>query len=97
MKHVTLLGENMHVTLKQLQAFTTVARHLSFTLAAKELNLTQPAVSMQVKQLESQIGQPLFEQMGKKIFLTEAGREVRGYARSSYLLQVAQNYQNRRI
>jgi len=72
----------MHVTLKQLQAFTTVTRHLSFTLAAKELNLTQPAVSMQVKQLENQIGQPLLEQMGKKIYLTEAGREVRGYART---------------
>ncbi|MBL4692287.1 MAG: LysR family transcriptional regulator [Magnetovibrio sp.] len=46
------------------------------------MNLTQPAVSMQVKQLEEQIGQPLFEQMGKKIYLTEAGREVRQYARA---------------
>jgi len=72
----------MNITLKQLLAFTTVARHLSFTRAAADLNLTQPAVSMQVKQLEIQIGQPLFEQMGKKIYLTEAGREVRQYARS---------------
>jgi len=72
----------MNVTIKQLLAFKTVARHASFTRAAEELNLTQPAVSMQVKQLEVQIGQPLFEQMGKKIYLTEAGREVRQYARS---------------
>ena len=72
----------MHVTLKQLDAFTAVARHLSFTRAAEELHLTQPAVSMQIKQLENQIGQALFEQMGKKIFLTEAGREVRQYART---------------
>ena len=71
----------MHVTIRQLEAFTAVARNLSFTRAAEELNLTQPAVSMQIKQLEGQVGQPLFEHMGKKIFLTEAGREVRQYAR----------------
>lgn len=72
----------MHVTLRQLEAFTTVARHLSFTRAAEELNLSQPAVSMQIKQLEGQMGQALFEHMGKKIYLTEAGRDVRQYARS---------------
>lgn len=72
----------MHVTLRQLEAFAAVARHLSFTRAAEELNLSQPAVSMQIKQLESQMGQALFEQMGKKIYLTEAGRDVRQYARS---------------
>lgn len=72
----------MHVTLRQLEAFTAVARHLSFTRAAEELNLSQPAVSMQIKQLEGQMGQALFEQMGKKIYLTEAGRDVRQYARS---------------
>jgi len=71
----------MHVTLRQLEAFVAVARHLSFTRAAEELNLSQPAVSMQIKQLETQLEQPLFEHMGKKLFLTEAGREVRGYAR----------------
>ncbi|MFC1674226.1 LysR family transcriptional regulator, partial [Pseudomonadota bacterium] len=71
----------MHVTLRQLETFKAVARHQSFTRAAEEMNLTQPAVSMQIKQLESQLEQPLFEQMGKKIFLTEAGREVRQYAR----------------
>ncbi|MCW8915390.1 MAG: LysR substrate-binding domain-containing protein [Magnetovibrio sp.] len=72
----------MHVTLRQLEAFAAVSRHLSFTRAAEELNLTQPAVSMQIKQLEGQVGQSLFEHMGKKIFLTEAGREVRQYARN---------------
>jgi len=72
----------MHVTLRQLQAFTTVARRLSFTRAAEEMGLTQPAVSMQIKQLEAQIEQPLFEQMGKKLYLTEAGREMRQYARA---------------
>lgn len=81
----------MHITLKQLSAFTAVARHLSFTRAAEELNLTQPAVSMQIKQLETQLEQPLFEQMGKKLFLTEAGREVREYARQ--VLQQVDNMQ----
>jgi len=77
-----VVGLQMHVTLRQLEAFITVARHLSFTRAANELSLTQPAVSMQIKQLENQLGQALFEQMGKKLYLTEAGRDVRQYARS---------------
>lgn len=64
------------LTLRQLKIFEAVARHLSFSKAAAELHLTQPAVSMQVRQLEESVGLPLTEQMGKKIFLTEAGREV---------------------
>ncbi|ABM61823.1 MULTISPECIES: LysR family transcriptional regulator [Halorhodospira] len=70
----------MNITLRQLQVFESVARHLSFTRAAEELYLTQPAVSMQIKQLEQQVGLPLFEQIGKRIYLTEAGEEVRRYA-----------------
>ena len=64
------------LTLRQFKVFEAVARHLSFSRAAAELHLSQPAVSMQVKGLESIVGQPLTEQLGKKIFLTEAGREV---------------------
>jgi LysR family transcriptional regulator, low CO2-responsive transcriptional regulator len=64
------------LTLRQLKVFETVARHLSFSKSAAELHLTQPAVSMQVRLLEDFVGLPLTEQMGKKIFLTEAGREV---------------------
>lgn len=72
----------MNVTLRQLKIFEAVARHLSFTRAAEELFLTQPAVSMQVKQLEGQTGLPLFEQVGKRVFLTEAGREMQHYCRA---------------
>lgn len=72
----------MNLTLRQLKIFEAVARHLSFTRASKELHLTQPAVSMQVKQLEEEVGLPLFEQVGKKIFLTEAGEEMQRYAGS---------------
>lgn len=71
----------MNITFRQLKVFSAVARHLSFTRAAEELCLTQPAVSMQVKQLESQLEMPLFEQLGKKIYLTEAGNEVYHYSR----------------
>jgi DNA-binding transcriptional LysR family regulator len=72
----------MNVTLRQLKIFEAVSRHLSFTRAAEELFLTQPAVSMQVKQLEGQTGLPLFEQIGKRVFLTEAGSEMQRYCRS---------------
>lgn len=60
-------------TLRQMQVFDAVARHLSFSRAAQELNLTQPAVSLQIKQLEGITKLPLFEQIGRQIFLTGAG------------------------
>ena len=72
----------LHLTLRQLKVFESVARHLSYSRAADELHLTQPAVSMQIKQLESNISLPLFEQLGKRIYLTEAGRELYQYSRS---------------
>lgn len=65
-----------NATLRQLKVFETVARHLSFSRAAEELYLTQPAVSLQVKKLEDHAGLPLFEQLGKKIYLTPAGVEM---------------------
>jgi DNA-binding transcriptional LysR family regulator len=70
----------LHITLRQLKVFEAVARHLSYSKAARELHLTQPAVSMQVRSLEESIGLPLTEQLGKRIFLTEAGREVFHYS-----------------
>ncbi len=66
----------IRATFQQLRLFEAVARNASFTLAAKEVHLSQPAVSIQVKRLEELIEQPLFEQLGKRLYLTEAGREV---------------------
>jgi molybdate transport repressor ModE-like protein len=66
----------LHLTLRQLRVFEAVARHASFSRAAEELHLSQPAVSMQVKQLEENVGVPLLEQQGKRTVLTEAGREI---------------------
>jgi DNA-binding transcriptional LysR family regulator len=71
-----------NATLRQLKIFETVARRLSFSRAAEELYLTQPAVSTQVKQLEEHAGLPLFEQLGKRIYLTPAGNEMLHYSRA---------------
>ncbi|MHB1590301.1 MAG: LysR substrate-binding domain-containing protein [Sulfuricella sp.] len=65
-----------HATLRQLKVFEAVARNLSFTRAAEELHLTQPTVSIQLKQLTDITGLPLLEQVGKRVFLTDAGREL---------------------
>jgi len=64
------------VTLHQLKVFEAAARHGSFTRAAEELYLTQPTVSIQVKQLTKAVGLPLFEQVGKRLYLTDAGKEL---------------------
>ncbi len=65
-----------HFTLHQLQVFEAIARSGSFTRAAEELFLTQPTVSQQMKQLTKVVGLPLFEQIGKRIYITDAGKEV---------------------
>lgn len=65
-----------HSTLRQLEVFEAIARLGSFTRAAEELYLTQPTVSMQIKKLAEAVGLPLFEQVGKKMYLTDAGREL---------------------
>lgn len=69
------------ISLRQIQVFETVARLLSYTRAAEELFLTQPTVSMQIKKLESDIGLPLTEQIGKTISLTDAGRALHQVSR----------------
>jgi DNA-binding transcriptional LysR family regulator len=63
-----------NITIRQLKAFECVARNLSYSRAAEDLHLTQPAVSMQVKQLEEQTGMVLFSHVGRRIGLTEAGK-----------------------
>ncbi len=63
-------------TLRQMQVFEAVARHLSFSRAARELHLTQPAVSLQIKQLEGLTALPLFEQVGRQLFITGAGEQL---------------------
>jgi DNA-binding transcriptional LysR family regulator len=81
------------VTLHQLRVFEAVARCGSFTRAAEQLHLAQPTVSIQVRQLAEAVGMPLFEQIGKKIFLTEAGRALQGS--SSELFDVWERFEMR--
>lgn len=68
-------------TLHSLRIFECVARRRGISAAARELHLTQPAVSMQVKQLEALVGLPLTERIGRGLQLTDAGEEVARHAR----------------
>jgi DNA-binding transcriptional LysR family regulator len=76
MDNAVLSRLGRRISLRQLQVFEAVARLLSFTRAAQELYLSQPTVSMRIKKLESDIGVPLTEKIGKKISLTEAGNAL---------------------
>ena len=70
----------MHLRLAHLETLSAVARHGSFSRAARELHLTQPAVSMQVRQLERELGLPLLERVGKRAFPTKAGELLLAHA-----------------
>lgn len=62
--------------LKQLEYFMTLSQELHFTRAAEKLGITQPSLSQQIRLLEHEIGTPLFDRIGKKTMLTEAGRAL---------------------
>ena len=66
----------MNYTLNQLRVFLKVAQTLNITRAAEELHLTQPAVSIQLKNFQSQFDIPLIEVINKKLFVTDFGREI---------------------
>lgn len=68
------------MTLHQLRIFHTVASLGSFSRAAEELGISQPSVSIQVGDLERSLGVDLFEQRGKRIYLTEAGKTLEEFA-----------------
>src|SRR5215207_6172325 len=66
---------NAMPALDLLVGFESAARHLSFTKAGEELYLTQSAVSRQIKELEDQLGVPLFQRRHRALALTEAGHQ----------------------
>src|SRR5437773_11836367 len=70
----------MDLQLARLETLAAVARHGSFSHAARELHLSQPAVSMQVRQLEQALGVPLLERVGKRAFPTKAGEVLLAHA-----------------
>nr|WP_270451631.1 LysR family transcriptional regulator [Lactobacillus crispatus] len=65
---------------KSLRYFLQLIETMNYTQAAQILGITQPALTQQVKKLERAIGAPLFGQMGKKLYLTEAGKEMEAAA-----------------
>src|SRR5438067_4634621 len=74
----------MDLALGPLRTLEAIARHGSFSRAARELNLTQPAVSMQVAQLERRLGLPLLERVGKRAFPTRAGEVLLAHAARAF-------------
>ena len=73
-----------HGTLPQLRVFEAAARHGSLTRAAEELHMAQPTVSAHVKKLGESVGLPLFEQIGKRVYPTEAGRRLQATCREVF-------------
>jgi len=71
-----------NATFRQLKVFEAVARNLNYSRAAAELRMSQPAVSIHVRQLEGHAGLPLFESLGRKVYLTAAGHEMLRYSRA---------------
>lgn len=78
MKNLKLLR---NLSMRQLRVFLSAARHASFSKAAAELNLTAPAVSMQIKELESDLNIDLFARVGRRVELTTAGEYFLVYAK----------------
>ena len=68
-----------HISLRQIRIFDSVARYQSHTRAAEKLYMTQPAVSMQMKQLEENLGIDLFERQGRSLALSDSGKKLRIY------------------
>ena len=77
----------MHnINLHQLATFQVVAKHCSYVRAAEELHFSQPAVSAQIHQLEESLGVKLFDKIGRKTHLTQAGEELYLYSQKIFLL-----------
>ena len=70
-----------NLTLRQLRLFDAVASHLNYSRAAEQMNVTQPAVSMQLQQLEDDLGLQLLVKEGRKVRISQAGEEVLRQAR----------------
>ena len=75
------------MNLNQLRIFFESAKQLSFSKAAKRLYISQPAVSSQIKSLEAMLRQQLFTKVGRKMFLTEPGKVLLGYASKIFELE----------
>ena len=73
-----------HITFRQLEVFATAARLGSFSRAAEALHLTQPSISLQMKKLSDTVGLPLFAQVNRRLYLTEAGEALARAGREAF-------------
>lgn len=78
---------NKHLDLDQLATFRAVSQQLSFTSAGKGLGMAQSSVTAQIQALERNVGVALFDRLGKKVALTEAGRKLLAYAEQLLALE----------
>jgi len=78
----------LNISSRQLRIFVAAAKHLNFTRAAEEIHISPPAVSMQIKEIESQVDAPLFIKEGRKLKLSSAGEYFLNHAR--HILQTLQ-------
>lgn len=74
----------MYSTFRQLRLFLAFSDSLSVTAAARSCHVTQPTASMQLKELADTVGMPLYEQVGKRMYLTAAGRSLARTARRMF-------------
>jgi DNA-binding transcriptional LysR family regulator len=72
---------------QRVKVFQAVAGHMSFSRAAEELSISQPGVTFHVKALEREYGTPLFERVGRRLYLTDAGRTLLGYVQRAALME----------
>src|SRR5215467_3161523 len=75
--------------LHQLRYFVTVVRDGTFTKAAERLYITQPSLSEQIRKLETELGSPLFQRLGRRLALTGAGQAFLPHA-ERVMLEVQQ-------
>ena len=84
----------MNYTLNQLQVYLKVVQTLSVTKASEALNLSQPAVSIQLKNFQDQFGVPLIEVIGRKVYVTDFGKEIAEAAENIINQVYAINYKS---
>lgn len=72
---------------QRIRVFAAVAAHLSFSRAAEELSISQPGVTFHIKGLEREYGTALFERVGKRLYLTDAGRTMAAYVQRLSLIE----------